>query len=115
MQYERQDLEPRFALVAMAVVLGVLAAGLLVGISIRAALPSPHRLPFAARGGGDQRAAPPLLADPAADRFRFEAASRQTAPDWGRADRSAGIATVPVDEAMAVVVRRGWRKEEGAR
>lgn len=110
---DRQDLNERavwlFAAALMAV---TLAAGLVLWLlfgyfSTREAAQGQAQFPL---GAGRQPRLPPeprLQANPPADLDRFRAEEDALLQSFGWVDRAAGIARVPIDEAMTLILERG--------
>jgi hypothetical protein len=88
---------------AVAIVAGILFA---IGVSYAAwralgAGPGPNRAT-----GGAQPAAPQLLAAPQPDKARYFAEKERAISSYGWVDRQAGIARIPVGEAMQLMAAR---------
>ena len=59
---------------------------------------------------------PRLEADPTRDRAAIEAEAKARLDRFGWSDRQAGLARIPIDEAMRLLADRGWPDpEEGSR
>ena len=109
--HETSDLSPRAIVAALAgilVLIGAVALSvlwLLHAIERRVAPRSLAPFPVESVSG------PPLEVDPAAERVLIEARGRARIASYGWVDRSAGIARVPVERAMAILAERGWPED----
>ena len=103
--HETRDLPPRGILLALA---GIFVLIALAGVSVTALLhalslpPGPDTLP------APRRAGPPLLVVPADELAAVEARGRARLAGYGWVDRTAGVAHIPIERAMALTAERGW-------
>ncbi|HEY1749951.1 MAG TPA: hypothetical protein VGG29_01725 [Caulobacteraceae bacterium] len=108
--HERQDAPPGLVLGALAGLLGLIGVGLLVAWGVAAAFHA--RAPSLALSGFERVAgeapAPRLETDPRSDRLTLERRAQARLAGYGWTDRSAGLAHIPIDRAMALLAERGW-------
>jgi hypothetical protein len=102
---ETRDVDPR-ALMAFAAALAGSLALILVGLRL-AFGPFPSPLPFTAATGLSRRAEPVLQPAPRSDRARYEAEKAKALRSAGWIDRGAGIAHIPIEDAMKIVAEHG--------
>lgn len=82
------------------ILLALLILGLIYGIP-------PHPLPFGVGTGLSERNVPMLQTDPHADLQAYRAEKENWLDSYGWVDRSAGIAHIPIEEAMRIVAEHG--------
>lgn len=108
--FETRDVPPARVLavgVGVAVAVGLIAL-LLLGLSqmLRVVVEEPRPGPLAPVER--QVPAPRLQADPALELEEMQARDRLVLESYGWIDREAGIARIPIDRAMTLLVERGW-------
>ena len=108
-QHEAADAPPRIALIG----LGVLSATVLVAVGLAAVfqLAFEHAAPRIAA----HRVRPPaprLEVVGGSDLARVRAAGARRLTGYGWTDRSAGLARIPLDRALAITAQRGWADRE---
>ncbi len=112
--HETRDLPPGAILVALGgifvliAVTGIGVAVLLHNLERRAEPAGLTAFPAAA----EARTGPPLEVDPAAERVALEARARARLQGYAWTDRDAGLARIPIERAMALLVARGWPDPE---
>lgn len=113
LRYEKTDAEPR-ALFRFAAVLlvGVLAAsatafGLLAYLARVERRSDPPPPPLGRRDPGQLPPEPRLQTDPFGDLRNVRDEEERVLTHAGWVDRQAGVARIPIDEAMRLVVQRG--------
>ncbi len=109
--HETRDLPPRAILLALAGIFVLIAAtgggvALLLRTLDRRAVPQVGAVPFPAEA--EATGVPRLQVDQAAERMSIEAGATQKLESYGWTDRSAGLARIPIDRAMAILAERGW-------
>jgi hypothetical protein len=67
----------------------------------------PHSVPFGFDTGLEDSGAPVLQIDEAADRAAYESEKRAALHGFGWADKAAGIARIPIEDAMRIIAERG--------
>jgi hypothetical protein len=82
------------------ILLALLLLALIYGIP-------PHPLPFGFATGLFERNVPVLQADPHADLQAYRVEKQRLLHGFGWVDRGAGIARIPIDEAMKIIAERG--------
>jgi hypothetical protein len=108
--FERSDLPALPAALAIGGVLSLIAVAALVAWALAASFGQRHPVtrPDAFQQAAAQPASPRLEADPSADRMAIDAAAQAHLTGYGWSDRQAGLAHVPIDRAMALLVQQGW-------
>lgn len=104
---ETRDVSARNVLYALSIVFALIA---LAG-GVAAALLGPRRTPQAAPTLEAAETKPPrprLQLDPVGDRRALEATARAKLQTYAWVDESRGLARIPIDRAMSLLVRQGW-------
>ncbi len=113
--YEMQDVDPRLpARLALAMVVFLLL-GIATVTGIMLSLWAVDAGPESPFGTADEPAPGPVLqADPRADMQALERRWQTELNSIGWVDRDAGIAHIPIREAMQRTAQAGWREEGGS-
>jgi hypothetical protein len=113
--YEKTDIDPR-SITRIAIVLAVLttaAAGIVFGLfqllANRAEGNDPPPPPLSRPAEGARAPEPRLQTAPVADLAAIQEEERRTLGAYGWADEAAGVARIPIEEAMALYVRQAGR------
>lgn len=107
--HETRDLPPRAILLALAGIFGLIGA---TGLGVAALLHALSRPPVPDAMPAPPRAGPPLLVDQGAERRALEARGAARLQGYGWTDRDAGLAHIPIDRAVALLLARGWPDAE---
>ena len=118
--YETTDVDVRPVAIAFTSVMvaAVVIAGLMVALLgfflSQISVQSPSANPLAGAYGRRMPPAPRLQTDAIADLDALRAEESRTLGTYGWIDRNSGIAHIPIDRAMALVVERGLPVRTGA-
>jgi hypothetical protein len=96
-------------LMAVVIVSVALMAWLFDYLAGREAASQPQPATLTARPAAQLPPEPRLQANPAADLAQMRAEEDRQLRAYGWVDRGAGLARIPVDEAMEIVVRKGLK------
>jgi hypothetical protein len=102
---ETRDVDKRLVALFALALAGFIAVALVTLRLIFGLAPSPQ--PFAAGTGLPGSGAVMLETDPDAARTAYETDQKRLLTTYGWVDRRAGIARIPIDAAMSIVVDRG--------
>ncbi len=107
--YEKQDVGFRFAMVFISALLLAVVVVLVFLVWFYRVI-VPPRQPSTPTPAAQQRPLPPapvLQVNPAVDMQKFRQREEQKASSYGWVDEKGGIAHVPIQRAMEIVVQRG--------
>ena len=115
--YERTDVDAR-SIARIAIVLAVAIAGS-AGVALglfrllgeRAERNDPPAPPLSRSGGGSRAPEPRLQTAPAADLAALQEEEHRMLAGYGWADEAAGVARIPIEEAMALYVGQAARPQ----
>jgi hypothetical protein len=111
--YEKTDIDPRsitriaLALTVMTVASAGVAFGVFRLLGEREKGNDPPPPPLSRPARGSQAPEPRLQTAPVADLDALQQGERRALTGYGWADEAAGVARIPIDEAMALYVARG--------